>query len=333
MPSQDEKNRILLFRAIDFGQLNEVQRLITEQGADINCLNTEMNTPLLHALKFGQCHVARWLVDNGADMHYVSANELGMSALHYAVNTGDEYLVQKCLDAGVDPNIQTKFDGSTALHRTIKFQSRFAPLLLKYGANPNIQNNRGETVLGLECIRGPLEVKLHKTLKDFDAYFILHKDETGENDIRKDIDQTASLCPNMFKYRQIEKYMSGRIEFPETESSVSLEFNNKAANTLIKRVINGRLFNRFPADFEWSDFVVPNANGVCALDVIKRRGELGLLCDQKEFWLKNQNDFPTFWRKHLKEWQRRELHEIKSTLDVEFALQKRQRAPLKRRPK
>ena len=335
MSNQADKNRILLYRAIDFGQLTEVQRLIEEEKVDINVLNQDMNTPLIYSLQLGQCHISRWLIDHGADPLYVSKNQTGVTALHLAVNTGDSYLVEKCLEAGADPNLQMKICGETPLHRTVKYQARFAQMLLEYGANPNIKNNKGETALGIERIRGPIEVELHKLIKSYDGYFVLHQDEKGESDLRRDIDQTASLSPHMFDMRQIEKYMSGRIEFPEvTKDDMSDDFNGRAQRaSLVQKAIRGKLFEKFPDNAKWADFTTSNKYGVSALDVIKRRGELGDLLDQKPFWLKNPQAFQRFWDKDLKLWQRQNLQEKKSTLDVAMSLQKNVSRPLKRRSK
>lgn len=78
--------------------------------------------------------------------------------LKWAIHDNDVELVHALLKHGANPNIQTvdvftdkgaeMYDGDAALHGLWKFRNiDIAKLLLRYGADPSIKNNRGMTVI------------------------------------------------------------------------------------------------------------------------------------------------------------------------------------------
>lgn len=330
MTASREKE-ILLFRAIDHGNLDEVMHLVQTHKIDINAVNEIGNTPLIFALQQGKTQIADWLLDNGANVRYSSKNMIGVSPLHLAVTVGTLDQVKKCLEGGADPNLQMRSDGDTALHRAVEHLPQAIPLLLQYAANPNIENRRGETALGHRNSRFYAFNEYHRILKHYDGYFINHAKETVENDMA----YISALSSKIQQHRQIEQYMSGRIEIPEPSSMLQMSFNDAAAHDrLIQAAIRGRFFEVLDETTDFADIVRKNRHGVSALDIVKRRGEVKRLFKHAYYWQGRGSDLNALWSQHLHEWQRRvhinDFNEVKliiSLYDPQSA------KTLKRRPK
>lgn len=72
------------------------------------------------------------------------------SCLHKAASTGQKEIVRQLLDAGANPN-DKDFEGNTPLMHSKKINSQeIMALLLQYGADRRLRNNRGQTVDDIE---------------------------------------------------------------------------------------------------------------------------------------------------------------------------------------
>jgi ankyrin repeat protein len=82
--AQQKKQNQKLFRAIEDGNLEEVQRLLAdkESGASFNARNEDLQTPLHVAISEHQNEIARYLIYNGTDLRHRSLSE--KSAFHIA---------------------------------------------------------------------------------------------------------------------------------------------------------------------------------------------------------------------------------------------------------
>ena len=79
----------------------DIVRCLVENGADVNARNIfRLITPLMLACGYGLIDVASYLVENGADIHL--EDNIGNTALHYAVRRGNVELVDKLLALGAE---------------------------------------------------------------------------------------------------------------------------------------------------------------------------------------------------------------------------------------
>ena len=159
-----------------------IVKMLHKRGYHLNCCETEdVNhpyynmTPLAFALLMGNDHVVRYLLTHGADPNKPFRKD-NTTLLMYALRQGvhiskdgkiDEeeadyfyYLCEFLLKKGANVNAVDVY-GLTGLHHIYYLYdaqslprihgnfSRFIKLLVNYGADKNIKNKKGESVLDL----------------------------------------------------------------------------------------------------------------------------------------------------------------------------------------
>ena len=124
--------------------------ILMKAGADVNCIVHD-KTPLMWAAysECGSDTTAEALVKLGADVN--TTNSCGETAMHLMRNKGVAFC-KNLVDAGGDVNAKSS-TGQTPLmtcarnYRHGYFQARVVEALIKVGADVNMTDNRGETVL------------------------------------------------------------------------------------------------------------------------------------------------------------------------------------------
>ncbi len=152
----DLKGRPALYWAISTGDRNSIEALL-KAGADVNKSDMEMKwTPLMHAVYQAardakQMPIVGLLIEKGAD---VNANPRGYTALHVAVNNGDEKTSAPVLDLllrnGANPNAEAapaeNVPGVTPLMDAAREgKIKLAKLLVKAGAKLDMKGPGGRT--------------------------------------------------------------------------------------------------------------------------------------------------------------------------------------------
>ena len=100
------------------GDAAEVRRLLAD-GCDVNLVDKDGWTPLMHAAYKGQLHICELLVNSGASIHMVSkpgdmTNHFSMNALHLAAYAGHTSCCLYLIQQGINRNA-TNSVGDTAL--------------------------------------------------------------------------------------------------------------------------------------------------------------------------------------------------------------------------
>jgi ankyrin repeat protein len=113
---ENENGETALHLAASTGSL-DVVNLLLDHGALTNTQDGDGRTPLRHALENGHHSVLRAMVSHSAsaDMLDAKVDRMGHVILHYAVNYGDGDSVFLLLKSGANPNIQNLV-GQTPLH-------------------------------------------------------------------------------------------------------------------------------------------------------------------------------------------------------------------------
>lgn len=112
----------------------------------------EKVTPLFFAVDYAYgphdsdaVHTIQLLLDAGANILFEDQYRTGI--LHLAADAGMDWLVERCLDAGCDPNRVSKIHDTPLMAAFIQPRGRVIELLVLAGSSPNYSNEYGTTYL------------------------------------------------------------------------------------------------------------------------------------------------------------------------------------------
>jgi len=145
-----------LMEAVQSGSLKECSRLL-KNGAPVNSSDATGQTPLMIAAWSNRMDIAKLLIEKGADVNRSST--AGLTALHYAALEDNAEIAQLLLQnkANVDPTMDYsstdgnfskepliwEYRGATPLLIAVESKNlKVLKVLLKAGANPNLQRTR-----------------------------------------------------------------------------------------------------------------------------------------------------------------------------------------------
>lgn len=138
-----------IFEAAALGDHARLKSMLADDPEGANRVSPDGFTPLHLASFFGHESAARVLVEAGADVNCVAANESRVRPIHSAVAVRSTALVKLLLDSGADPNA-AQMGGWTALHAAAKHEMPDAVrALLDHGADPAQPAEDGSTPLAL----------------------------------------------------------------------------------------------------------------------------------------------------------------------------------------
>lgn len=131
----------------------------------VKAMKEKSRMPILHyAVENGTLAMVATLLDL-EETNPNEPDELGRTALHFAIMKGDQAKVMILLKAGAELGKagaelnQPDGLGRTALHRTVMDgKDRVVAALIEAGANPNEPNKRGATPLHVAVIEGNQEM-------------------------------------------------------------------------------------------------------------------------------------------------------------------------------
>jgi len=133
-----------LLRAAALGHEHVVKKLV-ESGADVNCSNAQMQTPMMIAAEKGRLGVLQRLLECGALRE--ETDEKGSNALHYASYNGHLDAMKLLVEAGVDVNARNRFGYSPLQYACAEGSIGSVELLLSLGADVHSHDKMGWTSL------------------------------------------------------------------------------------------------------------------------------------------------------------------------------------------
>jgi ankyrin repeat protein len=143
---KDLHGRTALINAVRAGMTEEVEKLI-QLGASLDLQDAEGNTALMYAAEGGK-ESLQALLDSGANADI--CNKRGETALHCAAFCGYQWAISAIIKARPELNLDLQDHmGRTALFLGFdkKYGRQAGQALLDAGADPNIPEMGGETIL------------------------------------------------------------------------------------------------------------------------------------------------------------------------------------------
>ena len=153
-----------------------------EQGADVNARH-HGETVLMLASRSNNLDLARFLLDNGADVH--ARDEDGRTALMNASACGNTEMMELLLERGAEIDAAAD-DGTTALMASLDHAESLT-FLLGRKANTEAQNKEGETALIL-AVKHYVAIKNIRLLLDWGA-----RTEAEDNRVRTALHHAAAI--------------------------------------------------------------------------------------------------------------------------------------------
>lgn len=124
------------------GNLSEMKMLYSNDPNVVNAIDQNGSSMLILACYRGNQEVAKFLIDNQADLNYVSKNG---TALMASVVKGELQLVDELLKKGTNPDL-TDENGMTALMFAVQFKNvAIIEKLLSVKANKELKCKQNKT--------------------------------------------------------------------------------------------------------------------------------------------------------------------------------------------
>lgn len=146
-----DENGVTALHEASFHGHEYVVRILLEHGADVNAQSPKLGTPLCSAASQGRTDIVSLLIEWRANL-MLGGTAVGQP-LQVACFCGDLSTVRLLLDKGADVNAVNRsssfrVENSTALMTTATWgQAEIVELLLRRGADPNLQDIHGRTAL------------------------------------------------------------------------------------------------------------------------------------------------------------------------------------------
>ncbi|MEG2876955.1 MAG: ankyrin repeat domain-containing protein [Comamonas sp.] len=138
-------------------------RTLVHAGADPNVCHPSGINALMAAVKSGDAHTVTALIEAAAEcqqpLDLDAPLKAGHAVLTFAVQCGHTNVLHALIQAGADLNLQTNYDGTTALMFAVQHGRTDAlKVLVQAGADPNIANFAGQTALMIAQEMGNAEM-------------------------------------------------------------------------------------------------------------------------------------------------------------------------------
>jgi ankyrin repeat protein len=127
------------------GSVAEVELFLKQDPDAINRLSDRGITPFILACYRGNNEVAKYLMNNGADVNVCTTEGSAIYGILFKNNTE---MLSFVLEKGISPNDTCQFQQfGTPLHMAMSLKRyESVELLLKYGVNKSIPNQEGSTI-------------------------------------------------------------------------------------------------------------------------------------------------------------------------------------------
>lgn len=151
----------------------KIVQILLRKGTNPDLQDNIGESALHYAVKYNLPEMVKILLKNGANLNL--QNNEGRSALWWAIRNEYTELVQNLLEKGANPDF-FQIDKWPVLCYAVRYYPKIAQMLLENGANIHLQNESGETALHLavlgnnsKIVRMLLKKGANPNLKDNDG--------------------------------------------------------------------------------------------------------------------------------------------------------------------
>jgi ankyrin repeat protein len=142
-----------LYEAACAGELEQVKHFVEANPSAANSFSPDGFPVFALACFFGHLEIARYLAQNGANIHAAAYNGSGYNPLTAATAAGHTATVQWLLEQGLDPNYKYGPGYTPLLTAAANGHVEILKLLLAHGADANATANDGKSALALATER------------------------------------------------------------------------------------------------------------------------------------------------------------------------------------
>jgi uncharacterized protein len=163
-----QRSALDLAEQIALGHVAAVRERVEADPALLQARSADGFTMLGLAVFFRQGALARWMIEQGADVNACADNAMRVGPIHAAVARGDLPTLQALLDAGADPDIPQARQVRPIHDAALGGKSLIAALLYFHGADLTARNEQGDTPATLARRAGheALALRLERLAQD-----------------------------------------------------------------------------------------------------------------------------------------------------------------------
>lgn len=141
--------QLTIGEAAALGDLARVQSLLADDPSLLDSRTADGFPALGLAIFFKQPAVARFLIQQGADVNAAAENAQRVTPLHAAAAVQDRETMELLLARGADPNAKQQLDYTPLHGAASRGNIEMAKLLLAHGADRNATGSDGMSVAGI----------------------------------------------------------------------------------------------------------------------------------------------------------------------------------------
>lgn len=150
-----QKSKNPLLDAVRKDNIELVKRALSENTSNVNDIDSNGYTVLMHAIENEKHGVTEFLLNNGADVNI--KNNDGFTALAFAIEKGNGDLIQELLNRGADANTKSN-DGMTYLMIAAMIGStEIMKIFLAKGNDVNDRKDTGVTALAFAAMHSQID--------------------------------------------------------------------------------------------------------------------------------------------------------------------------------
>ena len=143
--------------ACALGDEPRVRELLAADPSALNTRTADGFPPMPMAIFFGHGALARWLIEQGADVNAAANNAQRVTPAHAAAATCDRETMRVLLERGADPNARQQMDHTPLHGAASRGDIEMARLLLAHGADRNATSSDGLTAADIARKYGKAE--------------------------------------------------------------------------------------------------------------------------------------------------------------------------------